>query len=131
MPLRLGFIAQTSNGGWVDLFDWRPYASRAPELKSTHCVLSRGLEISQEVGRACQSAIGTYQERGVFLLLRQRVNALGNLHRGRQLVSHGGIVPLTDQRRIQEQWTIARMTQGLRALVTNSGLRCSQSSRGR
>ena len=71
MPLRLGFIAQTSNGGWVDLFDWRPYASRAPELKSTHCVLSRGLEISQEVGRACQSAIGTYQERGVFLLLRQ------------------------------------------------------------
>src|SRR6476661_3325929 len=120
MPLRYGFIAQASDGGRVDLFNPRLRASRTPELNATRRVLVRGFEIAHEVERACQSAVGPYRERGVILLLCQRVNAFSNLHRCRQRVSVKGMVPLTHQDRIQGQGTIKRMTQGLGALVTNA-----------
>ena len=55
MPLGLGLIAQTTDDGRVELFDLRLYASRAPDLNTTHRVLSCGLEIAQIVERDCQS----------------------------------------------------------------------------
>ena len=48
------------DGGRVDLFDRRLYASRAPDLETTPRVLSRSLEIAQKVERDCQSVVGPY-----------------------------------------------------------------------
>jgi hypothetical protein len=48
------------DGGRDELFDRRVYVSRAPDLETTHRVLSRGLEIAQKVQRDGQSAASSY-----------------------------------------------------------------------
>jgi hypothetical protein len=73
----------------------RLYLSRAPDLNTTHRVLSRSLEIAHEVERSRESPAGPYDEHRVVLILRERIDTLGNLHRCRQLVSDEGIAPLT------------------------------------
>ena len=42
-----------------DLFNRRVHVSQAPELNTTHRVLSRGLEIAQKVKRDCQGTVGS------------------------------------------------------------------------
>jgi hypothetical protein len=100
-----------------------PAAFRAPEVKTTHRKLARGVKIAQIVACACQSARASQHKRSVILLPRQRINSLSNLHRGRQLVGDEGVAPLTHQRRVQEQGAVDGMTKGLGPLVTNSRLR--------
>ena len=94
-------------------------------------VLSRSLELAQMVEGTGQSAVGTYQERRVGLLLRESINALGDLHRGGQLVGQEAMAPLTGQCGIQQQGTIQRMAQGLGTPVANARLNGTEPSRGR
>ena len=55
----------------------------------------RDADISQKIEGACQNAAGSYHHTRIIQFLRHCVNSLGNLHRGRQLVSVEGIAPLT------------------------------------
>ena len=50
---------QETTGG-MGLFNRRRCASRAPDLDTSRRILPRGLEITQEVKRACQRAAGSY-----------------------------------------------------------------------
>src|SRR5262252_9921685 len=104
-------------------------AARMPDINSTHRESSSGLEIARKVERRCQSVACPNHLRRVILLLRERVSSFGNLHCSRQLVSHLCMAPLPYECDVQEPRTIERMTQGLGALVTNSCLWYSLSSR--
>jgi hypothetical protein len=67
-------------------FNRRLYGAQAPKLNATPRVLLRSLEIAQIVPCDSQSAVTSYHERSVVLLLREPENASGKLHRDRHLV---------------------------------------------
>src|SRR5258707_5295974 len=101
-PLARRLIEQTKDGGGVRSFSIILYAPRAPNLNTTHRVLSRGLELAQIVERRYQSLTGSYHYGGVVLLHCQRMDSLRDPQRCTQLVRDIGIAPLSHQRGIQE-----------------------------
>ena len=112
MPLGHGHIAKQTTSGELKVFHRRLYATRAPDLKTMHRVLSRGLKIAHIVERELPT-------RCRLLSLAQSHSALGPASKlgsqsallTRQLVGHEGIAPLTYKRHIQHPGSIERTTQ--------------------
>jgi hypothetical protein len=77
--------------------------------------------------RPCRGAAGPNQLGRVVLLLRQCVEASGDLHRRTQFVGEEGIAPPAYECHVKEERTAKRVAQEFGALVTNSGLRHPQS----
>src|SRR5580693_6587469 len=128
MPVAHGLKNQTEHDWRLDyLFRNRKLdASRAPDLNTMPRVFPGRVKLAQKVKYACESMVGSQHEPCFILFLRQCMNSFGNLHCSRQLVRHQCIAQLTKQLHKQEPGTIHQMTQGLGALVTNSGLGCSK-----
>jgi hypothetical protein len=83
-------MAPTGNDWRVDLFDGGLYTSRAPNLYTMHRVLSRRLEIAQPVERGCQTAMGSYHERGVVLLFLTWQESCATRSGANQLMTRSG-----------------------------------------
>ena len=96
--------------------------ARAPDLKSSGCVLSRRLKIARDPGRHRQFSHAPIISVESFLLLRQRVKSFGELSRCSRVSSDAARAALTRQCHIQLHRSIEGMTQGFRALIADSGL---------
>src|SRR5215472_877417 len=131
MPLDESLNQQTSDDGRVSLFDRRRRASRPPEPNAAPRVAARGLKLAHHAEGEGQSAVASYLQGGVALLLHGCINLLGQLQGRRKLARAERVAKLADQGHIQKQGTIQSMAQGFSALITRACREGADASRDR
>jgi hypothetical protein len=89
MLLEQGLKDQTTDLRYINLFDRRLYAYRAPDLNAANCLLSAGLKIAQKVMRSCQcsAAEGRWYQRVASQESYKR-NLFRNLIKGARISEH-------------------------------------------
>src|SRR5262249_61274252 len=110
MPLDESLNQQTSDDGRVSLFDRRRRASRPPEPNAAPRVAARGLKLAHKAEGEGQSAVASYLQGGVALLLHARVNLLGQLQGGRGLARAERVAKMGDLGHVKKSRRITNMT---------------------
>src|SRR6516164_3915469 len=103
MPLDESLNQQTSDDWRVSLFDRRRRTSRPPEPNTAPRVAACGLKLAHKGEGEGQSAVASYLQCGVALLLHGCVHLLGQLQGGRKLARAERVAKLADQGPVQKQ----------------------------